>query len=111
MFGLVDKPIAITETGYPAQAFTVANIPFDGTQEKQNAFIARLLDEAQARNFEFVINFVNRDYDALYDQINGGDLEMLWRDTGLWDENGQPRLALTTWRDWLSKPRRIMRCN
>ena len=104
MFSLVDKPIAVTETGYPAQAFTVANIPFNGTPDKQNTFIARLLQEAEARDFEFVINFINRDYDELYNQIDGGDLELLWRDTGLWDEDGNPRLALTTWRDWLSKP-------
>lgn len=106
LFGLSDKPIAITETGYPAQPFSIANgtIPFDGTPEKQNAYISRLLQEANDRDFEFVINFVVRDYDALYEWMDGGDLELLWRDTGLYDEDGNPRLALDTWRAWLAKP-------
>ena len=106
LFSLSDKPIAITETGYPAQAFSVFNgtISVDGTPEKQNAYISRLLQEANDRNFEFVINFIVRDYDALYEWINGGDLELLWRDTGLYDEDGNSRPALDTWRAWLARP-------
>lgn len=106
LLSLSDKPIAITETGYPAQPFTILDgaLTFEGTEEKQEAYIRRLFQEANAREFEFVINFIIRDYDTLYEQIDGGDLEKLWRDTGLYDEDGQPRLALETWRGWLAKP-------
>lgn len=106
LFSLSAKPIAITETGYPAQAFSVANgtIPFDGTPEKQDMYISRLLQEADERDFEFVINFVVRDYDALYEWMNGCDLEILWRDTGLYAEDGNPRPALSMWKAWLAKP-------
>jgi hypothetical protein len=104
MFGLSDKPLAISETGYPAQAFTVYGVTFEGTQEKQADYIGRLLEQAQQRQMIFVINFVLRDYDALWEKIGGGDLAAVWRDTGLYDEDGTERAALRVWRDALARP-------
>lgn len=100
LFSLSDKPIAIAETGYPAQTFSImyGSIIFITSPEKQRAFIASLLFEADQREFVFVINFVLRDYDFLWKKIGRTDLAALWRDTGFYDENGVPRPVLATWR-------------
>jgi hypothetical protein len=36
----------------------------------------------------FVVNIVARDYDALWTAAGGGDVLAIWRDTGLYDEEG-----------------------
>lgn len=99
LFSLSEKRIAITETGYPAQfySFFEGAVVLTGTPQKQRDFMAALLAEADAREFAFVINFVLRDYDALWEKISLPDTNGVWRDTGLWDENGQPRPALDPW--------------
>ena len=43
----------------------------DGTPEKQAACFEALLAFAQAHETAFVICFVGRDYDALWEEING----------------------------------------
>ncbi|HEX2622825.1 MAG TPA: hypothetical protein VHL11_21850, partial [Phototrophicaceae bacterium] len=106
---LTDKPLAITETGYPSQSFEVeANgitLNFEGTEEKQQQYIQLLLDAAQKYQFRFVVNFILRDYDALWKMLGSPhDLTIVWRDTGLYDEDGHPRSALTTWQDILKLP-------
>lgn len=104
LFAQSDKPLAITETGYPAQVFSVGELTFEGTPEKQANYIGWLLTEAQARDAELVVNFVLRDYDALWEKIGGGDLAAAWRDTGLYDEDGNVRPALDLWRAALARP-------
>lgn len=108
---LTRKPIAITETGFPAQmqqlSFPTGDGSFDldlaGTETGQADFIERLLAAAERFDFRFVVNFVAQDYDALCDAIQCSDLDLLWRDTGLWDEQGAPRPALQVWRDQLAR--------
>ena len=107
LFSLSDKPIAIAETGYPAQSFSITvegggNIEFNSTPEKQRNYIAGLLEQADQRKFEFVINFVLRDYDALWEAIGSPQWAIVWRDTGFYDENGVSRPALDIWRDALA---------
>ncbi len=106
LFALSDKPVAITETGYPAETLSVFNgslvMPSDA--QKQVDYIAALLDAADHHDLRFVINFVLRDYDRLYEQIGGGDLQAVWRDTGLYAGDGQPRPALSLWRTALQRP-------
>lgn len=104
------KPMAVSETGYPAQTFRVdvgggTLVTFDGTPEKQAQYIDLLLNAAQEYRMPFVINFVLRDYDALWQQIGAKeDLTIAWRDTGLFDEDGAGRPALDLWRRWLALP-------
>jgi hypothetical protein len=106
---LTDKPLALTETGYPAQTFA---IDLDGTPvelvsdpQKQAMWIAHTLEQAAQRDFLMVVNFVLRDYDALWRQIGArNDLTIAWRDTGLYDEDGAERPALDIWRTWLALP-------
>jgi len=106
---LTDKTIAISETGFPAQFQQLdieggPMIELAGSAQKQEQFLARLLAEARARDFRFVIQFVPRDYDALCDTIDCSDFNRLWQDTGLWDESDAERPALARWRDFLDRP-------
>ncbi|MBT8379184.1 MAG: hypothetical protein KJN64_08130 [Ignavibacteria bacterium] len=106
IFSLSSKPICITETGYPAEYFTVlgGSLVFDGSAEKQNNYITLLLNEAEQHDLKFVINFVLRDYDALWVAIGSpDDINKLWRDTGLYDQDGNERIAHQTWIEWLNK--------
>jgi hypothetical protein len=100
------KPMAIAETGYIAQSLSltspVAFFPSDAV--KQNNYISFILQQAEMYRFLFVNNFILRDYDKLWQQSGGiADISALWRDTGLYDENGNERPALSTWKEWLKK--------
>lgn len=106
IFYISSKPICITETGYPAEYMTVYNgtIVLEGTPEKQDEYIKLLLETASEYGLEFVINFVLRDYDLLWQEIGSpDDLNKLWRDTGLYDEDGNTRISHQTWMNWLNK--------
>ncbi len=63
-----------------------------------------MLIEADRRDFRFIINFVPRDYDPLCIEIGCGDADRLWEDTGLYDEKGVARPALSDWREQLLRP-------
>lgn len=108
LFSLSEKPIAITETGYAAEYFTLAGGSFgvNGSPEKQAAYIERLLEEAQEREFVFVINFVLRDFDALFEAVpeEYREIALPWRDSGLYNGEGQARLALESWLAALARP-------
>ncbi|MBX3086834.1 MAG: glycosyl hydrolase 53 family protein [Anaerolineae bacterium] len=103
---LTDKPLAVSETGYPAQPFTLTQPPvtFETDETKQNRYISLLLAKANEYNFKFIINFVLRDYDRIWELTGKSDFVAVWRDTGLYDENGKPRQALQTWKDALALP-------
>jgi len=108
---LTRKPIAIVETGFPAQfqqlAIPVGNgtveLELAGSEAGQAEYIERLLAAAARFDFRFVVNFIAQDYDALCEDIQCSDFDRLWRDTGLWDEQGAPRPALQIWRDHLAR--------
>ncbi len=104
-----DKPYAIAESGYfsEQQSFDFGNgvaLTLDGSEEKQQQWITRLLAEAERRNYRFVVNFVNRDYDPLCRQILCDDLMRVWEASGLVRESGEAKAALTTWRNYLARP-------
>lgn len=106
---LTQKPIAITESGYLAEPISLnfGNnhiINYQGSEKKQEQWIDFLLRQATQRDFVFVINFISKDYDVLCQQISCADRDRLWEDTGLIDENNNPRPALTRWREYLIKP-------
>jgi len=108
---LTRKPIAVTETGFPAQfqqlSITVGDGAFElelaGSQAGQAQFIERTLAAAERFDFRFVVNFIAQDYDLLCDDIQCSDFDRLWRDTGLWDEQGAARPALEIWREQLAR--------
>ena len=106
------KPFAIAETGYIAEDLSILSFSLqkNGTPAWQQAYLEKLCAFAQLRKARFFVWFCYKDYDAgsqtllaagLYQDIFG-----LWQDTGLYDEAGQPRPALTTWRQWMKRPYR-----
>ncbi len=101
-----DKPIAIAESGFPAEDLVLAGlgITMPSSVEQQASYMADLLAQADEHEFVFLVNFVLRDYDALFQYIEDNDLNRIWRDTGLYDETGQARPALALWKEALSRP-------
>lgn len=108
---LSDKPMAVAETGYPAQPFTITfpdgPLIFEGTPAKQDQYLRLLFDSAQSLAFRFVVNFVLRDYDAIWEQLGRDETLAIWRDTGIYDEAGVIRPAGQRWLDWLDLPSRV----
>ncbi len=108
IFTFTKKPIAITESSYPAQIWTIKvngmKFDFNGSEVKQNNFLLTMLNAAEKYRSPFVINFTIRDYDELWKSIGSPDAALPWRDTGFYDADGSPRLALRTWKKALALP-------
>ncbi|MBI5890681.1 MAG: hypothetical protein HZB47_08390 [Nitrosomonadales bacterium] len=104
LFAHATKPVAITESSYPAQQWSLNGLTWNGTQAKQADFLNKMLTAAQSRQLKFVIWYTVRDYDQLWSGTLGSDdLSLIWRDTGLYDETGAAREAMTTWNSTLDK--------
>lgn len=109
LFSLTNKPIAISETSYTAQHWEatypgVGTLSWNGTPEKQEAYMQLLLEAAKQYDLKFVVWFCVRDYDQLWEGLlNESLLALSWRDTGLYDENGVARPALSLWTDALAQ--------
>jgi uncharacterized protein (TIGR03067 family) len=106
-FDQFNKPYAIVETNEAAETLTLPSSRrvINGTPAKQAAYYETLLLLAQQRRFEFVISFIHRDYDALWEKIKGKapELFMAWRDCGLVDEHGVKRPAYAVWRRYFDR--------
>jgi hypothetical protein len=105
---LSEKPMAIAETGYPGDSFSLT-LPdgvytFESDPEKQAEYMSLLLNSAQTYDVRFVVNFVLRDYDAVWEAMGRDETLAIWRDTGIYDEDGILRPAGDIWMDWLSRP-------
>jgi len=107
-FDPLGKPYAMVETNDAGDRLVLpqSKIVIDGAPEKQATYVQALLALAEQRRFEFVVLFVHRDYDALWDKIKAGspELFMVWRDCGLIDEQGVARPAYGVWREYFEKP-------
>jgi hypothetical protein len=107
-FDPLKKPYAFVETNEAAERLQLpqAKVVIEGTPEKQQVYTERLLAMAQERRFWFVVYFIHRDYDALWEKIKGSAPEffMAWRDCGLVDERGKPRPAYHVWRRYFEMP-------
>jgi len=107
-FDKFQKPYAVVETGEAAErlVFPKSKQVIAGTPAKQAAYYTELLAVAQARRFVFVITFVHRDYDALWEKMKDSAPEafMAWRDCGLLDEKGAPRPAYEVWKRYFEMP-------
>jgi hypothetical protein len=107
-FDRFDKPYAMVETNDTGDRteFPRSKLVLHGTPEKQAAYVRTLLALADRRRFRFVVLFIHRDYDALWEAIKSSapELFIAWRDCGLVDERGQPRPAYGVWRDYLNRP-------
>lgn len=106
LFNISDKPLAIAETGYAAQSFSIntgaGRVTIEADADKQEKYIRDLLTACLKRKAVFVINFAVRDYDKLSEQMgSSADSKTDWRDTGFLDEKGVPRKAYVTWKEFL----------
>ena len=104
ILGLTKKPQAISESGYPAQEWSIEGVgTWTGTPAKQAHFVEAMLESAHAHDLRFVVWFTIRDYDQLWSApTSGGGLAsdptaLVFRDTGLYDESGKPREAWNAW--------------
>jgi hypothetical protein len=96
------KPYAFVEVGEPAERLRLPSSGqvIDGTPQKQAAFYETLLTFARDHEVRFVISFLHRDYDALWEKIKASSPEafMAWRDCGLLDHDGKARSAYKVWK-------------
>ena len=103
------KPIAIAETGWIAETLDIPlfGIHVDATPAHQEAFVALLLAEADAKNALFVSWFCIVDFDTLWtDSLGSSPVAQVWKDTGLYDGSVTARPSLTTWESWRALARR-----
>jgi hypothetical protein len=102
------KPYAVVETNEAAERleFPKSKFVLNGTPETQAIYVRTLLALAERRRFRFVVLFIHRDYDALWDtiKVTAPELFIAWRDCGLIDEQGRSRPAYAVWRDYLNRP-------
>lgn len=106
LFSLSAKPVIIAETACAAQAFSESEhgaVVLGGDPVKQKLFVDALLAASDKWRAEFVIWLTLRDLDvppaSPSELINGYVL----KDAGLYDEHGNPRPALNSWREWFNK--------
>jgi hypothetical protein len=102
------KPYAFVEVGEPAERLRLPGSAqtIDGTPQKQAAFFQTLLTFAREHDVRFVISFIHRDYDALWEKIKASAPEvfMAWRDCGLLDQDGKARPAYAEWKRFFLMP-------
>jgi hypothetical protein len=100
------KPMAMAESGYPAKEFSIQSgkLVFHGTEEKQANWVRRVLDAADKGRYLFVVNYITRDYDPLWEKYGRTDLFAIWKNIGFYDAAGKARSGLAIWREALAKP-------
>lgn len=73
---MTDKPLAITETGYPAATFAAAGFTFESDPRKQARFLRLLFSEVEKHGgAEFIVNFTTRDLTPHMDRLRERALE------------------------------------
>jgi hypothetical protein len=97
-----DKPIAFVETSHLAEDLNVPalNVNIEADECEQAEFLKTLAENAQSRQYLFVIWWAHRDYDKLWTLLPAAikDVAQLWRDTGLFDEAGRERASFSVWK-------------
>ena len=117
------KPFAVLETTFAAENFMHPTkgirvqgqhkrLLIPGGPKSQAVYINRLLKDANLLEAEFVNLWAVRDLDRLAatigqpDSVFADPFWLLPQDSGLFDENGNPRLALQVWQKWFGLPKR-----
>lgn len=99
-------PMAITETAYPAEPIVFSDRVIPASPESQVDYLQTVLNVAMRDRYLFVINFAYRDYDAWWekDKDQWPEWVKAWKDTGVVDGNGGPRISYSVWKEWLARP-------
>lgn len=102
-----NKPFAISETGYIAEDLDLSevNVNIKGSPEWQSDYLKKLFIASNELDAEFVLWFIYRDYDLLYNNTpNPPTIFKIWRDNGLLDGDGNRRTAHDLWDTWRELP-------
>jgi hypothetical protein len=104
---LISKPIAFVETNHLAETLEIEafDLKIESDECEQKVYLETLLNNAQAKDYEFVIWWSHRDYDELWKSFPAEvkNIGKIWRDTGLLDEDGNRRIALDSWEKALNQ--------
>jgi len=108
LFSISSKPLIVAETGYTAETFSMdigdGPLTIHTDPVKQQKYLDDLLAACEKWKAKFVIYFSVRDYDQLWAQIGSpGDINIAWRDAGLYDEAGNPRPAMNSWKEYFKR--------
>jgi len=102
-FAPFGKAFAIAEMGEIAEPLSLTQpaVTIPGDPETQRRVLEEVLAWAQAERVEFVVWYVSRDYDALWEKLKATSPEWfkVWKDCGLLDGEGRPRPAFQVWRE------------
>ncbi len=107
-----EKPFAIAETAWPAEDISDPYpVIIKGSESAQLAYVERLIKESTDKKAVFITWFFTRDFDEFWEaQLKDNPIAptiRLWKDTGLYDEDGNPRPALGLWKDTLELKRQM----
>jgi hypothetical protein len=98
------KPLAVCETGYLTRTATLKSfdqLTLRGDVGLQTRYVRELAQTARRDNYLFVVWFLAVDYDRLYERLGGdkpgNEVNLLWRNIGLWDGEMRPKPALREW--------------
>jgi hypothetical protein len=98
---MTSKPMAICETGYPSQGFTLrSGDVVQGSPSAQKAFFDQLFQAADKSSYRFIVNFFLRD---LADSVDISDIVRTFRYDGLYDVNGSSKTAFASWQQQLAR--------
>lgn len=107
-FDKFGKRYLIAETAEAAERLPLSSfgVVINGTPAKQDKYLKQLTEFAQSHETDFVIWFLHRDYDAMWEKIKDSVPEAFkaWRDCGLLDEAGNERPSHTTWMQTFERP-------
>jgi len=105
-----EKPFAVGETSWPAE--TLGNpypVEIPATELEQADYVLRLMEDAESLEAVFVNWFFTRDFDDFWESdfqyLPDAPIFRIWRDTGLYDGDGNAREGLSVWRDYLNRRR------
>jgi hypothetical protein len=97
----VSIPISFVETTHLANDLVLESLDVTITSDEceQSQYLQVLAGYASQEDYEFIIWWAHRDFDALWetfpDEVK--ELGKIWRDTGLLDEDGNERPAYDQW--------------
>lgn len=97
------KPIAICETGYLSRTAKLPSnkLTMTGDPGMQARYVKELAQFAERDQYLFVVWFLAVDYDRLYERMGGdkpaNEVNLMWRNIGLWDGEMNPKPALAEW--------------
>jgi len=102
------KPVAFTETNWPAEDLIVEgfDLNVESSAEWQKDYARDLLQAAHEVDALFVVWWAIADWHLKWESFPDDvkDIGKIWRDTGLLDQNLNPRPALEVWDRWLALP-------